>query len=945
MKTFFSAIVLLCLLRSTTYSQTFYEPGAPEYPLPAASTSTPAPTDYLTPAGSMSETVLKNYLKRNIGMFMAIQAPGMSQPSTPVWGYFLNFIQYIKPKYIGNVASLESDYMGLYLNPWLSQMQRIEKDVHNIDPQIILEANLLEFVNPHIAADGTYRIWIPDWLRLELPEISPTLSSYFESSQMATNSANPNFIDITSPMTLAWMYYFGRQYIDLGYEALTVNQVNAVAGDDHPLTNGGKPDFYWTNYLVSKLRNYASVHGRRKFILMVGGPINPTLGGTNNLIFDTYNGALGLRETHSSTGTTSPYYGRRSRGSGMSGGLDYEALIGIDPCANTGQTLYTSPVSGNHPKGWWTNNCPYMVQMDIAGGYENWLCNGGTTQPCHDNTFSVCHFPWGWDEFTWYSQQSELYRNQFLIYAWHKVRCLDNAAGYFQISGNRPYLACSSCNLVEYRAYNSPGGTYQAQLIKNIWDANDNSTPSSISGIDMRYYNRWANSFFQSLHFSAANMPTGKCYFGDFNGDGLIDVLETADPSKPGVWSGWKIYLMTGGVYSSTPNYSGTYPSWGERYLIGDYDGDGKDEFLVTSDAYQGIYWAGWELYKFNPSLNTYAMTNNGTDPSWGERLYVGDFNGDNKDDFLVTADELLTTGYSWVGYKIFTSSGNGFSQTLQKGWPGYFEDFYIGDFNGDNLDEFIITGNEYTDPNVWDGYKVYQNTGSDFIQVGYNNWPSWGENFIINDWNRDGHDDYTIVASGQNSVNWQGSKTYLCNDLGNHFIYSFDYSGAGFHYEPDYASEKLFGFRNGINNLVSYNSSSHSFSVFNPLHCNMTVWNSAKYGDTTIDPIMAGLSRDMPIVPGNLSPETARPDIKSDNTADLRIYPNPSYNGHFFLDLNGMRGAEIVVYNLDGKEIYNVKTTPQTVDIDLTKFPNGNYLIKIRNEMRVINKRITLRK
>jgi hypothetical protein len=130
--------------------------------------------------------------------------------------------------------------------------------------------------------------------------------------------------------------------------------------------------------------------------------------------------------------------------------------------------------------------------------------------------------------------------------------------------------------------------------------------------------------------------------------------------------------------------------------LVGDFDGDGKDEGALfrTTDG-------RWLLTDGNGSTSTWADFS--TAKGWSRRL-VGDFNGDGRDDI---ANFHPSNGTWWVS----RSSGNGFSTTLwadfvtASGWTSQT----VGDFDGDGRDDIA---NFHPSNGTW---WVSRSTGNGF--------------------------------------------------------------------------------------------------------------------------------------------------------------------------------------------------------------------------------------
>jgi RHS repeat-associated protein len=294
---------------------------------------------------------------------------------------------------------------------------------------------------------------------------------------------------------------------------------------------------------------------------------------------------------------------------------------------------------------------------------------------------------------------------------------------------------------------------------------------SSIAWTGWKLYLSTGNGFEMA---NSGNWPTygERFYLGDFNGDGKTDFIITPRDSSI-AWTGWKLYLSTGKGFELTS--SGDWPTYGENFYIGDFNGDGKSDFMITPCG-SGVTWSGWRLYLSNGK--DFEQVNISNWPSYEERYYLGDFNGDGKTDFIVTPRD---SSIAWTGWKLYLSTGKGFELTSSGDWPTYGENFYIGDFNGDGKSDFMITpcGSWVT----WSGWRLYLSNGKDFEQVNVSNWPSYGERYYLGDFNGDGKTDFIIVPR-DSSIAWTGWKLYLSTGKGFELTSSGDWPtyGENFH-------------------------------------------------------------------------------------------------------------------------------------------------------------------
>ena len=246
----------------------------------------------------------------------------------------------------------------------------------------------------------------------------------------------------------------------------------------------------------------------------------------------------------------------------------------------------------------------------------------------------------------------------------------------------------------------------------------------------------------------------GYHFVGDFNGDGKNDYLYN--------YGGWHVALANSTGFDTPtlwlgnnggPNGAQTYQPSAGYHFVGDFNGDGKSDFLYN--------YAGWHVALANGTgfdAPTLWLGNNGGptgaqtyQPSTGYH-FVGDFNGDGKSDFL----------YNYAGWHVALANGTGFdAPTLwlgNNGGPngaqthqpsaGYH---FLGDFNGDGKSDFLYNyagwhvalanGTGFDAPTLWLGNNGGPN-GAQTYQ------PSAGYHFV-GDFNGDGKNDYLYNYAG----------------------------------------------------------------------------------------------------------------------------------------------------------------------------------------------------
>jgi YD repeat-containing protein len=240
-------------------------------------------------------------------------------------------------------------------------------------------------------------------------------------------------------------------------------------------------------------------------------------------------------------------------------------------------------------------------------------------------------------------------------------------------------------------------------------------------------------------------------YPGDFNGDGLTDLLYVA--KDPGSLSG---ILLSDGVGVNNP-----IQSWDSRYLgipwsaglynviVADFNGDGKADIFLqrkTPGDHYLLLSAGGLIVAINQTIPNGAVGVNWSADQ--HRLVAGDFNGDGRADlFLQAAD---ATGLNAV---VLTDSAGQFTavqpdQSWSDGyaglkWAASEASVYAADFNGDSRADLLVQANPLpgTGPGTSqpiqflpnsNGVVLAQNSKSIFVTEGLQ---AWSHNGFSAEW------------------------------------------------------------------------------------------------------------------------------------------------------------------------------------------------------------------
>lgn len=221
---------------------------------------------------------------------------------------------------------------------------------------------------------------------------------------------------------------------------------------------------------------------------------------------------------------------------------------------------------------------------------------------------------------------------------------------------------------------------------------------------------------------------------GDFNGDGYDDVITF---SRKTSYSAAVVALSNGSNgFTNTRAWHNDFLRPGDMVVVGDFNGDGKDDIVrfPRLSANSPVYVAFSNGSSFGSSFlwhGNFCLTD--------EIPFVGDFNGDGKDDMATYKAQLFNSAI-YVGL----SNGNGFSTisyiSQSTDWPPSVIPL-AGDFNGDGKDDLAYFMNQLNDSSVYVR-----------LSVGWGNFDGetlWIENFcntgdvpLVGDYNGDGKDD-----------------------------------------------------------------------------------------------------------------------------------------------------------------------------------------------------------
>ncbi len=377
----------------------------------------------------ISRESLENYLEKSITMVYFLMPQHIERNRT--YPYYEDDIRMIKEtgaKFIGRSIYRWGGESLLNSAEFWENAKKIMDEMHAFDPEIVFQACLFEVIT-----EDVNKVDIPEWVfkDFNLPVEKRTFSynaMLNDNGIMVNHWGRSSVPDISKQETQLWFYFLAGSYINLGCEAFHIGQVELIGMND--------PDKAHWSAILSKMRAYAAKHARRNWVIIdahvpTGGMVKD---GVSLLDFNSF--PLRVKEV-----VEKPYKG----------------ILEV----NYSDGIYNKSKGCITPSGWKCEHLPYLVEFD----------NFGRSQTPNTSTLDS-HFIWGWDEISWYSMQTEEYRNKWLKYAFDWIKQND-PNGHLQMPGNR-MITCPNETKGYYHANTRsdacPVGYSQEETIKQLWN-------------------------------------------------------------------------------------------------------------------------------------------------------------------------------------------------------------------------------------------------------------------------------------------------------------------------------------------------------------------------------------------------------------------------------------------------------------------------------------------
>lgn len=278
---------------------------------------------------------------------------------------------------------------------------------------------------------------------------------------------------------------------------------------------------------------------------------------------------------------------------------------------------------------------------------------------------------------------------------------------------------------------------------------------------------------------------------GDFNGDGLTDLMKFTQAFGSSGQAEVYFYRNINGDIATPQLWTPVFSTPGEIPMVGDFDGDGKDD--IISFGQQPEYNFDGGLIGYAPVWVQLTSGTQGGSNLWHDNFspgdeipFVGDFNGDGKDDIISFSQKVVTDFdgglIGLAGVWVSLSDGTKFGE--RQLWHKYFslsgEIPMVGDFNGDGKDDIVTftQQNQYNANGSLLGHAPVWVSLSDGTQFGPSSvWQTYfseaGEVPQVADMNMDGRDDILTFLADKPNTGTAAHDIYVAFSLGNSFDHS----------------------------------------------------------------------------------------------------------------------------------------------------------------------------
>jgi hypothetical protein len=368
---------------------------------------------------TISREVLDKYLSRSISMEGLLNGRGDLDDN-------LRMLTHVGAKYIGRSICLWGGEANLLQN--FERARQLVPQVRAADPEMILEACIFEIVTTDVE-----QVPVPEWAFIALGLPVEKRNFHYEAilypaaQRRRSWGSNGGVPDVSQTETQMWFYFLAASYIDLGFEGIHWGQMEIIDDNDPHLDHYAR--------VFALVRAYAAKHARRKMVLCNAHVPSGGLVRDGELLLDFHAFPLRVKEVP---------------------GHPQEAILQVGYL----DSIFLRSKGGRTYSGWQCEHLPYLVELDNYGASKH------PGEPGQGNDWV-----WGYDEISWFANQSREYRSEWLRYAWNWVRKTD-PDGYLEMPGSR--TETSPLNDRRWYFANAPSsavpeGLGDEEAIRAIW--------------------------------------------------------------------------------------------------------------------------------------------------------------------------------------------------------------------------------------------------------------------------------------------------------------------------------------------------------------------------------------------------------------------------------------------------------------------------------------------
>jgi hypothetical protein len=264
---------------------------------------------------------------------------------------------------------------------------------------------------------------------------------------------------------------------------------------------------------------------------------------------------------------------------------------------------------------------------------------------------------------------------------------------------------------------------------------------------DNRYSQLWRNTGSGFTNVPIAGLPQvdyGSVAWGDYDNDGRLDFLLTGLTFSNDVSQLWR---NTGSGFTNVP-ISGLPGVDSSSVAWGDYDNDGRLDFLLTGFSFDAGYTDVSQLWRNTGGGFTNVPIAGLPQVEYGSVAW-GDYDNDGLLDFLLTGI-YYDAGYHYIS-QLWRNTAGGFTNVPIAGLPQVaYGSVAWGDYDSDGRLDFLISG---TSNFVSGVSQLWRNTGSGFTNVPIAGLPQVAYSSVAwGDYDNDGRLDFILTGSPDGS-------------------------------------------------------------------------------------------------------------------------------------------------------------------------------------------------